>query len=184
MRRAWQPSGPPPVAERCTCAKLGFARSGGAEAELRAVRVAIGSSISKRQSSRLRTAADSPGRSVLYSRISRSFSPLPVRSGGLALRLSACPGAALPAGCPRAAAPGAGFAVIPARHGAAPRQPPPSRARQGALRRGGCELCASQSRSENSGFRALFSFPFVLRLQIGVLLHLARGSGKRSGARP
>lgn len=43
VRRPCQPSGPPPVAERCTCAELGFARSGGAEAELRAVRVAIGS---------------------------------------------------------------------------------------------------------------------------------------------
>ena len=99
-----------------------------------------------------------------------AFSPLPVRSGGS------------PYGCRRVRALRSQRAArgplprsgICGNRGAAPRQPPPSGAGQGALRRGGCELCASQSRSENSGFRALLSFPFVARLQIGSFFYILR----------
>lgn len=138
VRRAWQPSGPPPVAERCTCAKLGFARSGGAEAELRAVRVAIGSSISKRQSSRLRTAADSPGRSVLYSRISRSFSPPPGSERRARLTAVGVSGRCAPSGLPAGRCPRSGICGNPgtARRGpaaAAPEQGKAGRAAEGRL---------------------------------------------------
>lgn len=121
---------------------------------------------------------------MLYSPVSRSFPPSrPQRRA----RLTAvgvpgrCALSGLPAGrCPRSGICGNPGTARP--RGSRPRAGQ-GRAGQGALRRGGCALRASQSQSENSGFRALRSFPFVPRLQIGSFFYILRGARANVAAR-